>query len=215
MRYGVLTTLVIGVAFTLKPTWARDHAYEPGAVIAIAQGELYLSGPNAEGHLDAKFSDLTSLAATFRPYVNEAEGNTYRDYRYSRAASGDAIISFEATTVVRYIITRRVTRKVKGVLHGERLSSGMARIPQGCSDGYRLSLDLRGSDRDITLQTELVEVDVCTNSPGQGGVGILYFARMIVGQDYGVRVAGRVAREMLTKQVAPLIQTLKSGSGNL
>lgn len=76
--------------------------------------------------------------------------------------------------------------------------------------GYEIKLDLTSSDEPVSANASTLVASFCLGEPRNGAREVELTSFMQVGPDYGTRVAGRLATNMLIKQTDPFVQALKA-----
>lgn len=171
----------------------------PGDELILANGQIELFGSHADERLKLVFKDLSKLVETFKPDLGpKGKIKTFETYITESGYPRFLLVALMQIEVP-IIKSIKVTRTVRATTHVE---------PLDCQEGQRIVLDLADSDRDIVLQAEYVYLDLCVLKKSVNSVKIGYTARMIVGDDFGMRIAGKLAIDLLTRQIEPLLSEL-------
>lgn len=109
-------------------------------------------------------------------------------------------ISFNATKSVLMISK---TVHVNGILNTEQNN----RLCQKNESGYKLTLELDGSDMLITDNIDRMEANLCVSSVSKSMADIRVSSKVILGNNYSSAM-GSIAADMIKLQINPLINAL-------
>ncbi len=115
-------------------------------------------------------------------------------------------LSFRATTRVNVDVGPIPVSSERTVTVRARVTSARAACgPDPAIPGFRYMLDLRESDEPLAANADALVVAVCATAEPNVYEVATY---MQVGPDYGTRVAGRVATDLLTRQTDGFVHAL-------
>jgi hypothetical protein len=78
--------------------------------------------------------------------------------------------------------------------------------------GYEIKLDLSSSDEPVSANASSLVAAFCFGEPKDGQREVELTSFMQIGPDYGTRVAGRLATNMLIKQTDPFVTAIRLAS---
>ncbi len=87
----------------------------------------------------------------------------------------------------------------------------VGRCPQDASRaGYEIRMDLTSSDEPLSANASTLVASFCVGDPKNASREVELTSFMQIGPDYGTRVAGRLATNMLIKQTDPFVAALRA-----
>ncbi len=158
----------------------------------------------AEGaHVDGLEQRALDLVRALRP-----EGARIADLKVSGGGDDPVRVSFKATTRVDVSVGPIRVTKDESFTVRARVGAERARCAaDGSRPGYNFRLDLSESDEPVAANADALVLSVCRGATADTYELTTY---MQIGPDYGTRVAGRLATDLLTRQTDPAVRAFQA-----
>lgn len=172
-----------------------------GNVLPLSEGSFGFVSPRAEQLFHQVFDHLHEGMLEFEPDLGEDGEIRYFNVELNEDKNPYFVLDaalWVPVPIIKYIKIRR------------RVVAEVTRTESFCNDGERIVLDLAGSHLDIYLQAEFVQMDFCITEKSESGITVKYISQMVVGSDFGMRMAGHLVMKILKMQTEPLLKVFKN-----
>lgn len=206
IRAAAALVALTAVAATDAPARAGEPTPAAGTWRKLAVRKFSVE---SGADLDAAMRDVPKLLAFFKP-----AGLKVSDL--SVVADGPKKVPrvvFRATVHVDVEVGVFSVARDEQVWVRADVTSRMGRCAYDPSRaGYEIKLDLSSSDEPVSANASSLVAAFCFGEPKDGQREVELTSFMQIGPDYGTRVAGRLATNMLIKQTDPFVTAIRLAS---